>query len=143
MSAQQAVPATAPVRGPARPGRPARPGAPAERPAPRLRVVRPPAQARTHVPFVVICMAILVGALLSALVLNTQMARGSYAKHDMGVELAELAQQQQELASSIEAHRSPAQLAAQAAALGMQPASGTAWLRLSDGTVQGGPEQAG
>jgi hypothetical protein len=85
-------------------------------------------------------MAILIAALLSALVLNTQMARGSYAKHDMGVELAELAQKQQELSSSIETNRSPAQLAAQAAALGMQPASGTAWLRLSDGTVQGGPE---
>jgi hypothetical protein len=88
-------------------------------------------------------MAILIAALLSALVLNTQMARGSYAQHEMGVQLAELAQKQQELSSSIEAHRSPAQLAAAAAALGMQPTSGTAWLRLSDGSVTGGPEVAG
>lgn len=116
-----------------------RPSAPAEpRSTPRLRLVRPPAQTRTHVPFVVTCMVILAAALLGALLLNTRLAQGAYAQHEMDVRLAELARTQQDLSAQLDAHAAPDQLAAQAAALGMQPAGSTAWLRLADGTVQGG-----
>lgn len=116
--------------------RPAAP-APQQQPRPRLRLVRPPAQARTHVPFVVSCMAILAAALLSALLLNTQLAAGAYETRTMDVRLAELARDEQQLAAKIDANQAPAQLAASAAALGMQPAGATGWLRLSDGTVRG------
>lgn len=115
-----------------------RPSAPSQPQAPRLRLVRPPAQARTHVPFVVLCMAILAAALLAALLLNTQLAAGAYAGRTMDVRLAELARTEQQLSAELDQNRSPAQLAERAAALGMQPAGSTAWLRLSDGTVQGG-----
>jgi hypothetical protein len=83
-------------------------------------------------------MAILGGALLSGLLLNTQLAAGAYEQRTMDVRLAELARAEQALSAEIDANKSPAHLAEQAAALGMQPAGPTGWLRLADGTVQGG-----
>ena len=112
-------------------------------PAPRLRVVRAPEHARTRVPFILACMAVLAGALLSALLLNTSMAASAYAKYDLSNELGRLNQDQQDLTAQLDAKASPTQLAAAAAALGMVPTNGTGWLRLSDGSVQGVPEPAG
>ncbi|WP_454049080.1 hypothetical protein [Cellulomonas sp. Marseille-Q8402] len=138
MSAEQAAPRVSAPR--VRPRPAGAPGAPASSPAakPRLRLVRPPAQARTHVPFVVTCMAILAAALLAALLLNTQLAAGAYATRTMDVRLAELARTEQALSAEIDANKAPARLAERAIAQGMQPAGSTGWLRLSDGTVQGG-----
>jgi hypothetical protein len=118
--------------------RPARP-APVTRPTPRLLLVRAPAQTRTRVPFVVACMAILAMALLAALLLNTTMARGAYEQRDLDLELARLASSQQDLSAALDQRASPAELAASARALGMVQARSTGWLRLADGTVQGGP----
>lgn len=131
MSAEQATPRVSAPR--VRP-RPSAPPAPAR---PRLRLVRPPAQARTHVPFVVTCMAILAAALLAALLLNTQLAAGAYATRSMDLRLAELARTEQSLSAELDANKAPARLAEQATGLGMVPAGSTAWLRLADGTVQG------
>jgi cell division protein FtsX len=89
------------------------------------------------VPFVVTCMAILAGALLAALLLNTQLAAGAYEQRSMDVELAQLARDEQSLSAELDTNKSPAKLAESAAALGMVPAGSTGWLRLSDGTVQG------
>ena len=135
MSAQSAARATA-YPAPPRPR-------PASAPAPRLRVVRAPEHARTRVPFILACMAVLAGALLSALLLNTSMAATAYAKYDLSNELGRLNQDQQDLTARLDAKASPAQLAAAATALGMVPTNGTGWLRLSDGSVQGIPEPAG
>lgn len=112
-------------------------------PAPRLRVVRAPQTARTRVPFVVLCMAILAGALLCALLLNTTMARGAYEAHDLKQELARLAQQELDLSAELDARAAPEALAASARSLGMVPAASPAWLRLSDGAVLGSPTPAG
>ncbi|HYQ76976.1 hypothetical protein [Cellulomonas sp.] len=130
MSAEQAVRAPR-----VRPAPSAAPRSAPERP--RLRLVRPPAQARTHVPFVVTCMAILAGALLAALLLNTQLAAGAYEQRSMDVELAQLARDEQSLSAELDANKAPAKLAESATALGMVPAGSTGWLRLADGTVQG------
>ena len=135
MSAQSAARATA-YPAPSRPRT-------ANAPAPRLRVVRAPEHARTRVPFILACMAVLAGALLSALLLNTSMAASAYAKYDLSNELGRLNQDQQDLTAQLDAKASPTQLAAAAAALGMVPTNGTGWLRLSDGSVQGAPEPAG
>ena len=135
MSAQTAARATA-YPAPSRPR-------PTTAPAPRLRVVRAPEHARTRVPFILACMAVLAGALLSALLLNTSMAATAYAKYDLSNELGRLNQDQQDLTAQLDAKASPTQLAAAAAALGMVPTNGTGWLRLSDGSVQGVPEPAG
>jgi hypothetical protein len=137
MSAVQALRAPRPVPRPHH-----TPGSPAAQPRERarLRLVRPPAQARTHVPFVVVCMAILAAALLSALLLNTHLAQGSYTEQKLDVRLAELARTEQQLSAQLDTNRSPEQLAAAAVALGMQPAEQVGWLTLSDGTVRGGAE---
>lgn len=132
MSAEQAVRARALPR----PSAPQQP-----RSTPRLRLVRPPVQVRSHVPFVVICMAVLVAALLSALLLNTRLAAGSYEQHKLDLQLAELARTEQDLSAQLDENRAPAQLAERAAALGMEPAGSTGWLRLSDGTVRGAAGQ--
>ena len=116
--------------------------APSPAPRPRLRLVRAPAHERTRVPFVLLCMAILVGALLGALLLNTNMARGAYEAHHLKLELATQARDEQSLSTALDAKASPAQLAAAAQALGMVPAPGLAFLRLSDGAVLGRPEAA-
>lgn len=115
----------------------ARPG------APRLRLVWAPAHARTRVPFVLLCIGILVAALLGALVLNTSMARGAYEAHDLQIDLAQEARTTQDLSTQISAHNAPGALAASARALGMVPAPELAFLRLADGAVLGSPTPAG
>lgn len=110
---------------------------------PRLRLVRAPLHARTRVPFVLLCIAILVSALLGALVLNTSMARGAYEAHDLQIELAQEARTEQDLTTQLLAHTAPGALAASARALGMVPVPGLAFLRLSDGAVLGSPTPAG
>lgn len=111
--------------------------------APRLRLVRAPQHARTRVPFVLFCIAILVSALLGALVLNTTMARGAYEAHDLQIALAQEARTAQSLSTQLLAHKAPGALAASARALGMVPAPELAFLRLSDGAVLGSPTPAG
>ena len=132
MSAQAA---TRVMASPAR--RPVRP--PTPKASPRLLLVRAPAQARARIPFVVACMMILATALVAALLLNTTMARGAYEKHDLDIELAKLAGSEQDLSAELDRRASPTELAASARALGMVPARSTGWLRLADGSVQGGP----
>ncbi|MCL2090123.1 MAG: septum formation initiator family protein [Micrococcales bacterium] len=105
--------------------------------APRLRLVRPPQQVRTRVPFVLTCMGILVTALLAALLLNTAMAQAAFETTDAQRQLARLVQDNEDLQARLDEKSSPEQLAAQARALGMVPATGTGWIRLSDQTVSG------
>lgn len=104
---------------------------------PRLRIVRAPSRPRTRVPFIVLCVSILAGALLGALLLNVTMAQTSYAIRDRQVELAQLTEQQQDLTQQLEVAGSPESLARRARALGMVPAPAPAFLRLSDGVIIG------
>ena len=117
-------------------------GAPPQPARPRLRVVPAPAQARTRVPFVMLCMSMLAAALLGTLLLNTSMAQGAYQRLDLQTRLAQSAQAQQQMARELEAAASPARLAEAARSLGMLPATG-GYLRLSDGAVLGSPSPAG
>lgn len=136
MSAAQAMPVRAPrTRTAPRPV--------PEAPRPRLRVVRAPAQARTRVPFVLMCMGVLVTALLAALVLNTSMAQGEYERYALQTRLAQSAQAQQEMRTELELAAAPTQLASAAGALGMVPTNSGGYLRLADGVVLGNPVPAG
>ena len=119
------------------------PPTPAAAPRPRLRVVRAPAHARTRVPFVLLCMAVLVASLLGALVLNTSMAQGEYERSALQTRFAQSAQAQQDMRSQLEQAAAPAQLAAAASALGMVPTTTGGYLRLADGAVLGNPAPAG
>ena len=113
------------------------------RATPRLRLVRAPLQTRTRVPFVLFCIAVLVGALLGALVLNTSMARGAYQAQALQSELAAQARTEQDLNTQLLGHEATGALAASARALGMVPSPPPAFLRLSDGAVRGPPPPAG
>lgn len=125
-----------PLRAPARPA-----FADARRAAvarlPRLRVVRAPSPQRTRVPFILVCVAILTGALLGALMLNVAMAQSSFDIRDRQIELARLTERQQDLQQQLERAASPASLAGRARALGMVPAPAPAFVRLSDGAILG------
>lgn len=113
-------------------------GRPDPRPAePRLRLVPAPHRARLRVPFVALCMAVLAGALLLVLVLNTTMAQGEYTRYRLAARLAQSAQQQQELSAQLDQAASPALLAQRAQALGMVPSTVGGYVRLADGTVLG------
>jgi hypothetical protein len=129
------------LRAAAQPSRtqPSRPAPGTQDAPPRLRLVRAPQQARTRVPFVLMCMAVLGAALLSALLLNTSMADGAYEKYKLSNELGRLQQDEKDLVAALDEQSSPAHLADAARGLGMVPAGGTGWLRLSDGSVQGAP----
>jgi len=110
---------------------------------PRLRLVSPPEQVRTRVPFVLVCMGMLIGALLTALLLNTSMAQAAFETTDAQRQLARLNQDNKELQARLDQVSSPDELAARARELGMLPATGTGWIRLSDQTVAGTSAPAG
>lgn len=120
--------ATAPVglRAPAR-----------ERQAPRLHVVTGDAARRSGVGFVMACTALLVAAMMTLLVLNTKRAEASFAIHDLQASSGVLADTGNTLRAGLDLERSPAHLAARAAARGMVPSTSAAFIRLSDGKVLG------
>lgn len=114
-------------------------------PLPRLRIVRAPSPQRTRVPFILFCVTILVGALLSALMLNVAMAQSAFTLRNEQIELARLTQEQQKLEQQVARAASPEVLAGRARALGMVPAPAPAFLQLADGTIIGesGPAARG
>lgn len=116
--------------------------APVARPAvttrrPRLLIVRAPAHQRSLVPFVALCLTILVGAMLGALLLNTAMAATAYEMQEQRIELARLSEHQQILTQQVERRGAPGALAAAATELGMERGEGTSYLRLEDGAIAG------
>lgn len=123
----------------------ARATAPSIRPAwrPRLHLVRSPEPARSVVPFLVLCMVVLAGSLVAALLLNTSMAVSSYRVHAKQVELAELRETQLELQSQLDALGSPGVLRERAGQLGMVPPEATVYVSVGSGTIFGGPQGDG
>ena len=120
--------------------------APASRPseaAPRLRLVQAPVHARSRIPFVLTCIAILGAALLGTLVLNTAMADGSYEAQRIKRELAVQAQVTDRYRAELDALTSPQSLAAQATALGMVQVANPGILRLADESIFGGAAAPG
>jgi hypothetical protein len=87
--------------------------------------------------FAAACMLLLVAGLVGLLMLNTAMAEGSFTLNRLEKTSGELADTHDALTQAIDAQRSPANLAARAAKLGMVPAASAAFLRLSDGKVLG------
>ena len=87
--------------------------------------------------FAAACMLLLIGGLFGLLMLNTAMAEGSFTLNNLQKTSGELTDTQDALTQAIDAQRSPANLAARAAKLGMVPAGSAAFLRLSDGKVLG------
>ncbi|MFV0427494.1 MAG: hypothetical protein ACK5KU_10750 [Beutenbergiaceae bacterium] len=102
---------------------------------PRLRIVRAPAAARSRLPFLLLCLTILGGALLGALALNTAIATTGYEISQRQRDLAELSQREQQLSTEVNALASPARLSLAATRLGMVPAEGLRYIDLASGEI--------
>ncbi|MDF2805225.1 MAG: hypothetical protein K0S43_171 [Cellulosimicrobium sp.] len=145
MSAQRStaarpLPRTARPAPAPRPSLTALPGGASERALrSRLELVRAPLQARSKIPFLVVCMSILGAALLCALLVNTSMARNSYEMSELRREVSRVAQDTQGLQAQV--REKQATLADQARGIGMVAAEDPAMVRLSDGAVLGGAQE--
>lgn len=107
--------------------------APASRPA--LKVVRPPRRQRARIPFFALCLMILAGAMLTALVLNTSMARTAYEIHSTQIELARTHQSNAEQAAKVDRLSAPTRLAEKAESLGMVPGEEVTYINLGNQTL--------
>lgn len=129
---------TALPRPAARAARSARPAQKAPQSTPRLRVVQTKDTAEhSGVGFVVLCVLLLVGGLLSLLLLNTNRAQESFAIEKLQSKSAALTDEQQQLSSEIDAQSAPQQLALRAQKMGLAPATKIRYVRKADGTVLG------
>lgn len=116
--------------------------APPTAPETRIHLVAAPARSRSRVPFVLLCMAVLAGALVSVLLLNTSMAHGAYEERELQSTIARLAEQEQALLAELDAKSSPGALAQRARKLGMVQDSTPAFLDLAVGKIIGAPTPA-
>lgn len=110
---------------------------PVSTPAPALKVVQPPRPQRTRVPFLVLCLGILMGAMLGALVLNTVMASTAYDMHSTQLELARTQQANEERAAEVDRLAAPARVTQKARSLGMVPGEAVVYLDLATGEFIG------
>jgi len=109
---------------------------------PRLRVVTGAPLRHGGAAFGVVCAILLAAGLIGLLVLNTALAQGSFTMSRLQATSDRLADAQGALNQSLDASKSPANLAREAADMGMVPAESAAFLRLSDGKVIGVASQA-
>lgn len=107
-----------------------------------LKLVTAAPRPARQMPFFVLTAIVLVAGLLALLFLNMQLAKGSYALHDLQRRSTILAEQQETLTEQLSALEAPARVASKAAELGMVPGSSPAFLRLPDGQVLGVPQTA-
>ncbi|GAB4085098.1 hypothetical protein GCM10028784_17280 [Myceligenerans cantabricum] len=128
---------TAPTRSPSRPPnrRPSLTAIPGGggRTGRRFDAVRAPLHARSKIPFLVLCATILVGALVTALVLNTTLARGSYEMARLQSDVGRTAQDVQGLEEDIA--QAETDLAGTARSYGMVPAENPTMLSVESGKV--------
>jgi hypothetical protein len=110
--------------------------------APRLRVVTGAPLQRGGAALVVICATLLATGLIGLLLLNTALAQGSFTLHDLRTTSDQLTDAKVALSQSLDASKSPANLAKRAFSMGMVPAQSAAFLRLTDGKVIGVAQQA-
>jgi hypothetical protein len=94
-----------------------------------------PEYSRSLVPFVAMCVAIVVGSLVAVLLLNTTMTQRAYQTRDMRSELSKLQDQRSELMAALEADASPQALALAAQGIGMVPAPRVGFVTIQSGVV--------
>jgi len=92
---------------------------------------------RGDAAFGIVCATLLAIGLVGLLLLNTSLAQGSFTLHDLRATSDQLSDTQGALAQSLDAAKSPANLATRATRMGMVPGESAAFLRLSDGKVVG------
>ena len=95
-----------------------------------------------HAWFATIMLLTLVGGLLLTLLVNRQLAEGTYERSRLVNESSRLTDRQEALTDELDALRAPASLAKQALSLGMVSAASPAFISLSDGRILGVAEAA-
>jgi type II secretory pathway pseudopilin PulG len=90
-----------------------------------------------RLPFLIVVGAVLVVGLVAVLMLHMLAAQDAFRANNLQQRLALLTDQQQQVASAVEADSSPQTLRERAAALGMVPATVTGLHRLRDGRAVG------
>src|SRR6476660_7020385 len=116
--------------------------APGTRPAPRP--TGPRARSRApRMPFILLLVGLLGGALVSLLVLSTTLAQGSFRVTSLQQQNAELARQAQILTNQVAQAGNPAVIAKEAEQLGMRPNPHLGFVDLKTGKiVVGKPSKA-
>lgn len=98
-------------------------------------VVAPPQTRGVGIGFVAICLLAMVGGLVALLLLNTQRAEQAFAFDRLQAKSASLAATQESLDSQLDAAAAPQQLALQAQAQGMVPATSIRFVDSNGKTV--------
>jgi len=119
-----------------------RPMPPRTRPAPRP--AGPRARSRApRMPFILLLVGLLGGALVSLLVISTTLAQGSFRVTSLQEQNAELARQAQTLTNQVAQAGNPAVIAQEAEQLGMRPNPHLGFVDLKTGKiVVGKPSRA-
>jgi hypothetical protein len=116
--------------------------APSPRPAPRTAGPRSRARA-PRMPFILLLVGLLGGALISLLVISTTLAQGSFRITSLQEQNAELARQAQTLTNQVAQAGNPAVIAREAEQLGMRPNPHLGFVDLKTGKiVVGKPSKA-
>lgn len=105
---------------------------------PQLYVVRGLAPARSTLPFILLIVAILIGALATSMVLNARMADTAYKMQKAQIELNVVNDHIDTVQGQVLDESSPEQLAQRASELGMVPAQAPGVVDLTSSTVSGG-----
>ncbi|HBJ72673.1 MAG TPA: hypothetical protein DDY88_02925 [Actinobacteria bacterium] len=110
---------------------------------PNLKLVSPLRQVKaSRGTFALIVGAMLIGGLGAMLVINTQLAQGSFAVSSLKQELGTLTEQAAVLNEEVSAAAAPEALASKARALGMVASRTPVFLSIPDGKVLGRPQPA-
>ncbi|MBV9487739.1 MAG: hypothetical protein JO246_17025 [Frankiaceae bacterium] len=129
--------ATAPLRRPAALRLPAPAQAKPAQPRPRLVLISGRRPTAGRLPFLIVIGAVLAIGLVAVLMLHMVAAQDAYRANALQQKLATLHNQEQELASQVEADSAPSVLRHRAAALGMRPGVVAKFHLLKDGRAVG------
>ena len=109
-----------------------------EQSRPPLRVITSEAGPRAAFPVLAIVALVLIAVLAVNLFITTQMAQTAYEIRDSRAELVRLTEETQSLRQKLQVASSPAALQKAADAQGMVPAGQAGFIKLSEGSVEGG-----
>ena len=92
-------------------------------------------------PYLLLCATILLGSLVAALIINTQMAVDAYVIRDSQQSLTRLVEAETALRQQVEEAGSPAALQRRAEELGMEPAERIEFISLRERSILGGGQE--
>ncbi len=128
------------------PGRRPESGNPQTRPVTAPRHTRPVTRSRARsprMPFILLLVGLLGGALVSLLVISTTLAQGAFQITNLQQQNADLARQEQTLTNQVARAADPAVIATEAEQLGMRPNPRLGFIDLKTGKiVTGKPSRA-